>query len=569
MFSGCNDIGAKLFALKQKNISQVEQQNATLTTASKALIEPFEKEEEQDLWPHIRKQLGDLTHCKNSRIDRYVRWFAQHPYYFKKLMDRSKPYLYFIVQEVEKRGMPIECALVPFIESCFDPFAYSYGLATGLWQITLSTGRYYEVKHDWWFDGRRDIVTATNFALDYLKILYQEFKNWELALAAYNAGKRTVMKAMRHNAQNDQLTDYWSLPLPRQTVEYVPKLLALAAIIKDPKKYKITINPIANKPFFHSVDVGSQVGLMGAAELAGIPLKELRQLNPGYNRWATDPAGPFCLLIPVDHVAPFKKNLHNFPLCDRIRWLRYTVSQGDTLHSIAQQFSTTVDVIKTINHLQNEMIYTQEPLLIPQSAEASATMSKTQTELAIAEAKNIVNDPRYTLVVHTVQSGDNLWKIAKKHGVSVQKMVTWNKLKPDSVVNPGDKLSLWLRAYGAAVFHYKVKSGDSFWSIAEHFKIRVEQLMAWNDLVSSVVLHPNQILKIFHRTTTYSRPFISHAGSIIRRVLYTVRKGESIGKVANKFHVNKDEITHWNCLKNDTIQPGQRLKLFVDVTRAE
>ncbi len=521
-----------------------------------------------DLWESVRAKMSSEVDQNNPRIDYYVRWFSKHPGYFEKLMERSRPYLYYIMKEVEKRNIPSEFALVPAVESAFDPFAYSNGLAAGLWQITPSTGKYYEVKQDWWFDGRRDVVTATEFALNYFQELYKEFNNWKLALAAYNAGNGTVGRAIKKNLKLGKPISYWNLPLPRQTENYVPKLLAVAKIVKNPSLYNIKLDPIPDKPYFKKVDTGSQIDLKRAASMANISFKDLRQLNPGFNRWATDPNGPFTLLLPVKHAKIFKTTLASMPSSERISWQRYTVHSGDTLNSIAKIFNASPDIIKAINRLQSTTIYSGETLLIPQPIDDNTIITHKQKALALAQAKNILSDNQGRIRhQYTVKSGDSLWKIAKEHNLSITELTKWNHFTKTNTVHPGQTLLLWIGRENLIRKNYIVKSGDNLWNIAKRFGTTIDQVLEWNKLSPRALLHPKQKLVIWKPPSDVKiKTQLTHSGSVIRKVFYTVKQGESIKKIANKFRVQSNQITYWNTLKTHHIKPGQQLTLFVDVT---
>ncbi|MCY4330375.1 MAG: LysM peptidoglycan-binding domain-containing protein [Endozoicomonadaceae bacterium] len=529
--------------------------------------------EYDELWHRIKAGLSTSVHqYSNPRIDYYIQWFSKHPYHFQSLMERARPYLYYIMDEVDKRNMPSEFALVPAVESAFDPFAYSNGLASGLWQITPSTGRYYEIKQDWWFDGRRDIITATKFALNYFQELYQNFNSWELALAAYNAGYGTVSKAIQRNLKKQQPIGYWNLKLPKQTENYVPKLLAVAKIIQNPAKYNIVLKPIPNQPHFEIVDTGSQLDLDRAAQFAQITQKELRQLNPGYNRWATDPNGPYHLLIPVNNATSFREQLALIAPNERISWHRYTVHSGDTLSSVANAFNIGVDVIKTINHLENDIIYVGEPLLIPQPVDNKIILNHEQKALALAQAKNIASDKDGRIRYHyIVRPADNLWTIAKSHNLLPEQIQKWNHLKKDATLHPGQKLLLWVGQDNHIRYNHVVQPGDSLWRISKKYRTSIEQLTAWNSITSSSILKPKQELIIWRKIAddTTLKPQFSHPGSVIRKVYYTVKRGESIHNIADKFRVAVSQISNWNTLKNIHLQTGQKLTLFVDVTRTE
>ncbi|MCV6615539.1 MAG: transglycosylase SLT domain-containing protein, partial [Cellvibrionaceae bacterium] len=262
-----------------------------------------------DLWQRIRQGYG-LDHISNSRIDQQRRWYTRHPEYIQRVSKRAKPYLYHIVSELKRRQMPMELALLPIVESAFDPFAYSHGRASGLWQFTPPTARDFKLANTWWYDGRRDVEASTAAALDYLHQLNRRFDgDWLLALAAYNAGGGTVSKAIRKNKRRGRNTDFWSLSLPKETRAYVPRLLAMAEIVARPQAYRVSLHPILNQPYFKRFDLPYQLDLSQAAKLAQLPMDEIHLLNPGYSRWATDPSGAQHLLIPLSRAQQFRQNL--------------------------------------------------------------------------------------------------------------------------------------------------------------------------------------------------------------------------------------------------------------------
>jgi membrane-bound lytic murein transglycosylase D len=227
---------------------------------------------------------------------------------------RASRYLWYIEEELEKRNMPTEIALLPIIESAYDPFAYSHARASGVWQFMAPTGKLMGLRLDWWYDGRRDILAATLASLDLLQLLHDDLNDdWLLALAAYNSGEGNVLRAIEKNRRRHKPVDFWHLDLPRETKAYVPKLMAVARLYKDPKQYNVYIMPIPNEPYFDVVPTGSQIDLAQAAKLANTPLDELYLLNPAFNRWATSPAGPHYLLVPKENAEPFRMALQDFP----------------------------------------------------------------------------------------------------------------------------------------------------------------------------------------------------------------------------------------------------------------
>ncbi|WP_315983143.1 transglycosylase SLT domain-containing protein [Aliamphritea spongicola] len=266
-----------------------------------------------DLWTLTREGMQLDLDADQPRIATQFKWYASHPQYMQRVGQRSSRYYHYILNRIKERGLPTELALLPVVESAYDPFAYSSGRASGPWQFIPSTAKYFGIKSNWWYDGRRDIITSTEKALNYLEQLNKRFDgDWLLALAAYNAGGGTVSKAMRKNREAGLPTDYWSLKLPRETMAYVPKLLAVSKLVRDAEQHQLVLPTLNNQPYFEIIDIGSQIDLAQAAKMANISTQELYQLNPGFNRWATDPSGPHRLLIPVKMLSSSVSNWHRF-----------------------------------------------------------------------------------------------------------------------------------------------------------------------------------------------------------------------------------------------------------------
>ena len=320
------------------------------------------------LWQDLRTDFHLPDNNEQPEVQQEIDWLIQHPKILREMLDHAVPYLYYVHQQVKKRGMPAEIALMPMIESTYDPFAYqTHSGAAGLWQLMPGTGSGMGLKQDWWYDGRRDIYASTKAALDYLTYLNNFFSgNWLLAIAAYDSGEGTVLHAINRNNRDGRSTHFWVLPLPSETRIYVPRLLALAAIIRKPKSYGLNLPDIANQPYFAPVNIGFQLDLTTAAKLAKIPLTELYRLNPGYNRWTTDPSGPFTLVLPIDKIDAFKQSLANLPSEHRVTRTRHSVKPGDTLSRIAKHYGTKVQVIKSLNHLNSNTLHIGQALLLPE-----------------------------------------------------------------------------------------------------------------------------------------------------------------------------------------------------------
>ena len=382
-----------------------------------------------DLWERIRSSLSWQEQVDNRQVDLAVTSYLAQPDYLPQVSERGSLYLYYIVEEVQKRNMPMEIALVPLVESTLDPFTYSSSQAAGLWQIMPQTGENLGLQQDSWFDGRRAVRDSTEVALDYLEELHSEFDNdWLLALAAYNAGEGRVARARKANLEKGLPTDFWSLDLPRETRRYVPKVLALSRIVAEPESHAVEIPSIADEPAFEVAEVGGQIDLARAAELADVSLETLRELNPGQLQWATAPDRPQELLVPAGSGARFEEELAQLTPAERIRWRHYTVKPGDNLLVIAKKFHTDVASLRRINDLSGSNIRAGSTLMIPTSFLAPGLAITAQV-------------PPPTLG-YKVQRGDSLAGIAGKYKISVDDIVAWNALDPRKYLQPGQTLKL-------------------------------------------------------------------------------------------------------------------------------
>lgn len=450
-----------------------------------------------DSWQYLIS-LFAITDVDNARIDQEMAWFLAHPEYIEKIQTRAEPYLFNIIKEVEEKGLPGEFGLLPAIESGFKAHAYSNAQAAGLWQFIPSTGKLYGLQQNWWYDGRRDIYASTEAATSYLKKLGLMFDNdWLLALASYNAGMGTVGRAVKRNASKNQATDFWSLDLPRETENYVPRLLALAKIFANAEQYDINLKTQSHQPAFVAVDIGSQLDLAKAAELSEVSLEELFHLNPGFNRTYTPPQGPHRLLIPVDNAELFKKNLASLPADERVQWRRHQIQSGESLSTIAQQYKMQVPVIRKVNHLVNNNIRAGAYLLIPSSRSTVGNNPFSQASHINTENKDSA---------YTVKSGDNLWTIARRLKVNSKDIARWNHISLKTLLRPGQKLTIKQRNKAVQQttqhtgarqpIHYTVRSGDSLSTISEKFNVRVADLRKWNESKLGKYLKPGQKLEI-------------------------------------------------------------------------
>ena len=459
-----------------------------------------------DLWDRIRAGYT-LDSIHNKRVQQQLNWYAKHPKYMERVAKRGERYLHHIVTELERRDMPLEIALLPIVESAFDPFAYSHGRASGIWQIIPGTGKSLGLKQNWWYDGRRDIVASTDAALTYLQRLHKRFDgDWLLALAAYNSGGGNVSKAIRRNKKRNKPTDFWHLDLPNETKAYVPRLLALSHLVKHPQNYALTLYSIPDAPYFESVHIGSQIDLAQAADLAELDMDVIYHLNPGFNRWATDPKGPHDLLVPHGTGEKFKLKLAAIPEDHKVTWDRYTIKSGDSLSTIARKYKISVASLKAINDMRSNLIRAGKTLIVPIATKNDSFYSHSQSQRLASRRALAAKSATGKKMTYTVKKGDSLWSIAKRFGIRSTKIARWNNMALRDPIKPGQTLVLWSKtpfladSSGEKVVRkvkYRVRNGDSLARIADKFQLRIKDILRWNEIDASKYLQPGQSLTLF------------------------------------------------------------------------
>jgi membrane-bound lytic murein transglycosylase D len=461
-----------------------------------------------DLFERIREGfvINDVSH---PSIDKEETWFARNPIYLDRTFKRGERYLYHIVSEIEARNMPMELALLPIVESAFNPVAYSRARASGLWQFIPSTGRRYGLKQNWYYDGRRDVLAATTAALDYLEFLAAEFNgDWLLAVAAYNCGEANVARAIRRNIDAGKPTDFFSLKLPRETRAYVPKLLAMRRIVAEPTVHGLEFSTIPNEAFFTKVDVGGQIDLNVAAEIAELSKEELLALNPAFNNWVTDPDGPHYLLVPTNKAALFSEGMAALPPEKRVRVVYHRVRKGDTLGAIADKYGVSVAALRSTNKIRGSIIQPGQDLLIaaaPRGTETASLASAAISDTAPQDETEPVARRRGTSNRHVVRRGETLWSIARRHGTTMDRLAETNGLPRNGTLSVGQVLALPGTARLASTdassvsqaMTYVVRSGDTLSRIASKFRVRLNDLLGWNDLSSRSVIKPGQRLVMY------------------------------------------------------------------------
>lgn len=442
-----------------------------------------------NVWDVVRSQLSLDHELSQPDVQAQLRWFVSHPAAVQSLA-RAEPYIYHIITEVRKRRLPGELALLPMLESAFNPFAYSRVGAAGLWQLMPGTASDLGLQQDWWYDGRRSVGPSTDAALNFLTQLNRSFSgDWLLAIAAYDAGEGSITRSIKNSGQVRRIS-FWNLSVPAETKAYVPRLLALAEIVKHPDRYNITLPDIPHTPYFEEVNIGSQIDLSHAARLAGISYKDLIKLNPGYNRWATAPYKPYNLLIPTDKVANFTHNLSRLAQESRVSWNRHPVQNGDSLDSIARRYATTPRLLRELNQLKSDHVTPGQFILIPGTKNTPSTPQVTR----LSPVPNRPATLQRYKVLHIVQPGDTLAILEQKYQVSSEQVLFWNHLEASTPLRPGQQLLVWREKVTPGIC--TVRIGDSLGEIAKRYHVSLASLLKSNPGLNKTVLTPGQRLNV-------------------------------------------------------------------------
>ncbi|MGE5172057.1 MAG: transglycosylase SLT domain-containing protein [Rudaea sp.] len=406
-----------------------------------ALVNPFDGEAADleplplsagDLWDRIVRGYA-IPDIDGPLVDKWEQWYAERPDYVARMVERSRRYLYHIVTEVEARGMPLEIALLPIVESAFNPNALSVSRASGIWQFMPQTGKTYGLKQNWWFDSRRDVIAATSSALDYLQTLNAEFNDWQLSLAAYNWGEGNVRRAIARNRARGLPADFAHLQnMAVETRNYVPKLQAIKNIVADPQKYGLVLADVPDAPYFTVVRTTVRMDVKRAAELAELDVDEFLALNPQHNRPVISGADDYAILLPIDKAEIFaaKLNLIDQPL---VSWQAHRMKAGETLPQVAMRYGMSIETLRSVNGIgPRQTVPVGYALLVP-------------VQRASREAAASLEDAVFTTVpvnrtfYYTVHRGDSLGAIAARHGVTIEDIRRWNRLK-GNLVRVGQKL---------------------------------------------------------------------------------------------------------------------------------
>lgn len=509
--------------------SPLDAENSSTTEQSPLL------KQNGDLWERIRMGFA-LAEMESPLVQEHENWYANRPDYVRRMVDRSQRYLFHIVEEVEKRGMPTEIALLPMIESAFNPKAYSRAHASGIWQFIPSTGKHFGLQQNWWYDGRRDIMAATDAALDYLQKLHDMFGSWELALSAYNWGEGNVMRAVGRNDAKGLPTDILSLRMPPETRNYLPKLLAIKNIIANPEAFGIALAPIPNQPYFVKVAADKHIDLTLAARLAEMPEAEFASLNPAHNRPVINSKDTDYLLLPVDKVDTFTSNLENYdkPL---VSWGAYTLGRGEKLDKVARKFSLSVAQLKEINGISGKRRLSGGTLLVPLGEYAARRSSDAlSANFAVREEPEAVAGTR----IHVVKKGDTLFSIARRYALSPEQIKSLNRLKSERVAL-GQKLVLERQA--------AVKNPASASRPSQPLKSAQPEMKA-------KAAKPAKVAQSAAKPR--GKPGATQ---------YTVRRGDTLSSIAKRHNVAANDIQRWNNISaKRPLNPGLKVTLFIPRT---
>ncbi|RYY75637.1 MAG: LysM peptidoglycan-binding domain-containing protein [Gammaproteobacteria bacterium] len=426
---GCDSLG-----IKKTDNAKAPVEIPIETPVAQAPIPTAEPQEQkfETVWERIRTGYG-LPETSNSAVDAQVNFYTKNRTYFYKVTQQSEPFIHYVVSEMQANGMPLELALLPFIESSYNPVAASAN-NMGMWQFGAATGRNFGLKQNRWYDGRKDVVASTDAAIRLLKKLYARFDNdWLLAVAAYNAGDGSIQQAIDKNRRAGKPTDFWSLPLNKTTRGYIPQLLALSKIVAKPEAYDFKLYPIADVPYFVKVNVDSQINLADAAKSSSLDSALLKKLNAGFHSWLTDPSEPRDVLVPVEAAANFRLQLDSLPKIPVQTIVNnpgepntyHTVKSGENLWSIARAENTSVNTLIKLNNLDPKSALKpgQKLILAGQSVAQEVKEVKTQKKAS-----------------YTIKAGDTLGQIAAKHDISVKQIMEWNKIKDETSIRPNQEL---------------------------------------------------------------------------------------------------------------------------------
>lgn len=436
----------------------------------------------ENVWDRIKDTSSLDADNLDEKTLAYVNQYLSNPVQLDKLLEKGRYFIYFVLEELERYRLPPELALLPYIESNYDPFSISASGAMGIWQFMPATARIYGLKDTWWYEQRHDPLVSSKAAVRYLAYLHNRFKkNITYTLAAYNGGPTLLEKRIKLNKKAGKLTDFKNLKLPTQTQEYVPKFKAILAIVLNSEKYGIKLPDFPNKPVLGNIELDGQVEILAFSEFAGLKPEFVYKLNAGYTKWASPPGDKTIFNIPIELEEVLNLKKENFIKTNQINWVTHRVSRGDSLWKIAEEFDTEVNVLKKVNYLSSNVLSLNQELLIPLSNDQNQTFIPYQA--------------------HIISEGDTLWNLGIQYNISPAEIAKTNGLKMSSPLRIGSELNIGNKNIYRTInskkrtILYSVKQGDSLYRIADIFNIEISDIKKINEL-STNEIKPGQVLKI-------------------------------------------------------------------------
>jgi len=473
-------ISILFFGCQQVEVSQNIKKDSVAKETTNNLIS---KPEYENIWNYIKQNNKSNSEViLNDQVLSYMNMHLKDLERFKEYLNDSYYFIYFVINELEENNLPIELAILPYIESNYDPFSISPSGAVGMWQFMPRTGRLYKLNRSWWGEDRHDPFRSTEAAVAYLKYLYQRFdEDIYLTIAAYNAGPSLLDRRINQNKRKGDQVDFWSLNVPSQTKNYVPKYIALRELILNSENYGIEMPSIPYEPVVKKIIIPSQVEILALSEYLEIKPELLYKLNAGYTKWASAPKDESIFYIPVEKYFLFQSENNPFKKINQINWISHIVKRGDNLWDLAKKYDTEVKIIKEINYLNNDLLSIDDTLLIP---------------LGKSKSNNFIPYEMYI-----VSEGDSLWSISKKYNLEVRDLAKMNSLSEDEFLQLGQQLSI-----GNKNIHrnmeskkrtilYSVKQGDNLYKISELFDVTIKSIEEINNF-NEATLMPGQVIKI-------------------------------------------------------------------------
>ena len=440
------------------------------------------EEKSQDVWEYMMTKTDLSPYILDEQTNFYINKHISVLEKFTEYLDKSYYFIYYVIQELEAADLPVELALIPFIESNYDPFSISPSGAVGLWQFMPTTGRAFNLERSWWNEDRHDPYRSTHAAIGYFKYLFERFDNdIYLALAAYNAGPTYLEKQIKKNKRRGLKYDFWSLNLTNQVTEYVPKYVAIREVIFNAEKYGILLPNIPIESVVKKIEIPGQVEILTLSEYLSIKPKLIYKLNAGYTKWASAPKDKSIFYVPIEKTYLLDSPDSPFENVNQINWISHKVLSGDSLWKLAKKYDTEVRIIKEINYINSDLLSVNDTLLIPLSKSKSNTFIPYE--------------------MHIVSEGDTLWSIAKKYKIEIKELTAINSLDRNAILKLGQQLSIGNKNIHRNIeskkrtILYSVKQGDNLYKISDLFDVSVKSIEELNDFKTSKLM-PGQIIKI-------------------------------------------------------------------------